>query len=75
MSHHAGKLLADLGADVRTVEPPRGDPLHGQVQVNATASASVICRGTLQACVDPISVTDPEDRGPSFAGAGFAEMV
>ena len=75
MSHHAGKLLADLDADVRKVEPPRGDPLRGQVQVNATASVGVIHQATLQAFVEPIPVTDPEDRDPSLTGTGFEEMV
>ena len=49
--------------------------MRGQLQVNVTASASVIRQATLQAFVDPIPVTDPENRDPSFAGAGFEAMV
>ena len=60
MGHYAGKLLADLGADVIKVEPPWRRP-RAAAWVNVTASASVICRGTLEAFVNPISVTDSDD--------------
>ena len=36
---YAGKLLADLGAQVIKVEPPRGDPMHGEPPLHADESA------------------------------------
>src|SRR5688500_10424482 len=79
IGHYAGRLLADLGADVIKVEPPEGDParlhppfLEGVAAPEASLSFLLLNANKRSVRLD---LADAEERARFVALVGTADVL